>query len=379
MNPKLSLCAIVKNEAKNLPRCLNSVKNYVDEIVVVDTGSTDGTPEIALSYGAKVKHFQWCDDFSAARNYAISQASGDWILMLDADEELVVESNDFLAEVNLQPEVVGYFLSYIEINDRVKLTPSYRMCLFRNIPNFKYVGCFHELLQYDRQDEDRNIIGNLNSLKVLHYGFSTEHKRQKNIDRDIPMLERIAKESGLSLRLLGALAEMYSENQQPEKARECYAEAFDRLLPNLLSGNKPQPFTFVASLIYALGIQSITQKDEETARLLGQRGLEWCHDYPPLNYLAAGILREWGFPLGAIAYFENCLRMGREGSYYKGEPFTVNFMTTYPAYEMGCTYLEMCQYQLAIAAFELTLSFDPNFTTAREKLTEINQLLTTQA
>ena len=103
---------IVKNEKHNLPRCLDSAKPYVDEIIVVDTGSVDGTPEIAAEYGAKVSYFEWCDDFAAARNYAISQISGDWILMLDADEELVVNSDNYKDEIISNPTILVYALTY---------------------------------------------------------------------------------------------------------------------------------------------------------------------------------------------------------------------------------------------------------------------------
>jgi glycosyltransferase involved in cell wall biosynthesis len=85
---KLSLCMIVKNEEATLSKSLSSVKNVVDEMVVLDTGSTDRTPEIAKKFGAKVHHFEWCNDFSAARNEALKYVTGDWILVLDADETL---------------------------------------------------------------------------------------------------------------------------------------------------------------------------------------------------------------------------------------------------------------------------------------------------
>src|ERR1700733_5202223 len=85
-NPKLSLAMIVKNEARCLARCLRSVQGIVDEIIVADTGSTDDTPKIARESGAKILHFDWVGDFAAARNFALDQTSGDWILVLDADE-----------------------------------------------------------------------------------------------------------------------------------------------------------------------------------------------------------------------------------------------------------------------------------------------------
>ena len=88
---KLSLCAIAKNEEAALPKCLSSVKGVVDEIVLLDTGSSDRTVEIALDIGAKVYNFDWCNDFSAARNEALKYVQGDWVLVLDADEVLVPE------------------------------------------------------------------------------------------------------------------------------------------------------------------------------------------------------------------------------------------------------------------------------------------------
>jgi tetratricopeptide (TPR) repeat protein len=171
---------------------------------------------------------------------------------------------------------------------------------------------------------------------------------------------------------------MYADTQQTEKAQECYSEAFDRLLPNLTDGTAPDELAFVPSLIFTLGVQSLQQEDYETARLLCQRGLEWCPNYPPLNYLAGATIRALGFPLGAVAYFENCLRLGREGNYYKGEPFEQSYMTIYPAYDMGCIYIDLERPQEALAAFELALSFDANFTAAQEKIDKIKQFLDTQ-
>ncbi|HEY1789940.1 MAG TPA: glycosyltransferase family 2 protein, partial [Verrucomicrobiae bacterium] len=98
--PKLSVAMIVRNEARCLARCLDSIRALADEIVIVDTGSTDGTVEIAEAFKAKVSQFKWVDDFSAARNFSLDQAAGDWILVLDGDEfageELVREIAEFI-------------------------------------------------------------------------------------------------------------------------------------------------------------------------------------------------------------------------------------------------------------------------------------------
>ena len=83
---KITQCMIVKNEEKNIRQALSWGKEVVSEQIVVDTGSTDRTVEIAEQMGAKVYHFSWIDDFAAAKNYAIEQATGEWIVFLDADE-----------------------------------------------------------------------------------------------------------------------------------------------------------------------------------------------------------------------------------------------------------------------------------------------------
>lgn len=372
IKPILSLCMIVKNERHNLPRCLSSVKPYVDEMIVVDTGSEDGTPEIAAKHGAKVRYFEWCDDFAAARNYAISQASGNWILMPDADEEIVVESEDFLHQITFRSDVIAYQIALTEANDPSR-TPAYLIRLLRNLPDLKYVGRFHEQPRYQNKCIIENQISYLESVKIIHYGYTKEQLLQKNLIRNIPILERSRQNEGLNLMLLYSLAGMYADTQQSEKAQECYSEAFERLLPNLMDGTAPDEFSFVPSLIFILGVQCLQQEDYETARLLCQRGLEWCANYPPLNYLAGATIRALGFPLGAVAYFENCIRLGREGNYYKGEPFEVSYMTTYPTYDLGCVYLEMGRVQEALVAFDVALSFNPNFREAQEKVNKIRE------
>ena len=88
MQPTISLCMIAKDEEKLLEKCLNPIKDAVDEIIIVDTGSKDKTKEIAKKFTNKLCNFEWCDDFSKARNFSISKATKDWILILDLDEKI---------------------------------------------------------------------------------------------------------------------------------------------------------------------------------------------------------------------------------------------------------------------------------------------------
>jgi len=113
---KLSLVMIAKNEARCLARCLQSVRNIVDEIIVTDTGSTDDTVKIASKNGAKMSHYAWANDFAAARNFALAQAAGDWILVLDADE---------WASENLAKEIRNFIQGPPQIG-RLKIVSDFR-------------------------------------------------------------------------------------------------------------------------------------------------------------------------------------------------------------------------------------------------------------
>src|SRR5918997_4758595 len=142
----LSLCMIVKDEEEMLPRTLEAVKPAVDEIIVVDTGSTDRTVEIAESFGAKVLHHEWTGDFAAARNVSIDAATGDWILYLDADEVLVAEDAPRLRELTGQTWREAFYLVETnftgDIEDGTAVTHN-AMRVFRNRPEYRFDGRLH--------------------------------------------------------------------------------------------------------------------------------------------------------------------------------------------------------------------------------------------
>jgi tetratricopeptide (TPR) repeat protein len=373
MNPLLSLCMIVKNEATTLARCLASAKPYVDELIVVDTGSTDNTIEIAKSFGAEIYTFEWCNDFAAARNYTLAKASGHWVLILDADEELKVEVNTFQTCLETAMTAIAFAIPLRDVISNE--TAMHPLRLFRRLDDLKFVGRYHEHLRYQGNPlTDNSIVKLLPNVEIIHYGYSEATIAQKSPLR-IPILEKIRQDEGLDLMLLWTLSGMYECVQDLEGAQGCYREAFARLSPDLLANTPPQDTRAVRSWLYSLGVRSLEAEDFETASFICQQGSAWFSDYPPLHYLNGLLLKLLGFPRGAIPYFELCLEASRTGKYFMGEPFNQDLISVYPAYEIGNSFLALGNPLQAIAAFDLALSFNPNHPQAQLNLEAAKALL----
>ncbi|WP_419886100.1 glycosyltransferase [Paenibacillus sp. B-A-8] len=149
----VSLCMIVKNEEQTLGRCLSSVRELVDEIIIVDTGSSDGTKELAASYGARVYDFEWVNDFSKARNYAFSLATQEYLLWLDADDYLQSEDAEALGSVisGLPWDIDAVSMHYYLDRDKDgSVTSSLRRNrLVRRSCGFRWIGIVHEYLEVE--------------------------------------------------------------------------------------------------------------------------------------------------------------------------------------------------------------------------------------
>lgn len=161
---EISLCMIVKNEEDVLERCINSVKNMIDEVIVVDTGSTDNTISIAEKLGAKIYNFQWIDNFASARNYAFSKATKEYILWLDADDVFNRNDIDKFKELKstLDPKVDSVTMNYVLTlgNNGEFINSIRRNRLVKREKNFQWKGRVHEYLEVygDILHSDLNII-----------------------------------------------------------------------------------------------------------------------------------------------------------------------------------------------------------------------------
>ena len=162
----ISVCMIVKNEEKTLPVCLKSLEGIADELIVVDTGSADGTVAAAEAAGAKVFHFEWADDFAKARNFAFSKASCDYIYSADADEELDEENRERflrlkkeLGENGFLPDIVQFYysgqLSQVSVYNYDR---EYRPKLFKRERPFVWEGAVHEQVRLEPDVYDSEIV-----------------------------------------------------------------------------------------------------------------------------------------------------------------------------------------------------------------------------
>ena len=182
---KISACVIAKNEAENLPRWLKSAQGFADEMIVVDTGSSDETAAIAAKAGAKVYSFQWMDDFSAAKNFALDQATGDWVVFTDADEYFTEESvprvRPLIEEYDGQQDLAGFIVQLVNIDMDTGVllgTQAKVQRIFRRVPWIRFVGNIHEHVENLSGDPRREMML-APGLTLYHTGYSPRIMQSK--------------------------------------------------------------------------------------------------------------------------------------------------------------------------------------------------------
>lgn len=191
---EISLCMIVKNEEKILARCLDSIVDLVDEVIIVDTGSTDTTKEIAAKYTDKIYDFQWIDDFSAARNFAFSKATKDFIYTADADEVVDEENRQKFRQLKeaLVPEVDIVQMKYgnqLQFGTAYNFDEEYRPKLFKRLREFIWTEPIHEMVRLDPIVFDSDIvIGHFPENNHCKRDFSTF---QKHIKKGLRLSKRL--------------------------------------------------------------------------------------------------------------------------------------------------------------------------------------------
>ncbi|MDQ3742476.1 MAG: glycosyltransferase, partial [Actinomycetota bacterium] len=218
----LSLCMIVKDEEAMLGRTLEAARPHVDEIVVVDTGSTDRTVEIAESYGARVLHHEWTGDFSAARNVSLDAATGDWIVYLDADEVLVDGDGPRLRALTGQTWREAFYLvmtNYVGDVEDNHLQHFNALRMFRNRPEYRFDGRLHEQWADKLPLFLPERVAVASDVRVEHFGYLGAVRDSKGkSERNLALLQRQAAEGDDSPFMHFNLGSEYHALDEPQRA-----------------------------------------------------------------------------------------------------------------------------------------------------------------
>lgn len=261
---KLSVCIITKNEAHNLKTCLSRLSNYNTqrefEIVVVDTGSSDDSKKIALSYTPSVYDFEWCNDFSAARNYAIEQAAGDYILMLDTDEFVdEFDLNEVQKLIHLHPDAVGRMHRKNLYQSEGNAMSSNEL-VNRLFPkkSFHYEGRIHEQIErFSGEPYDTYVI----PFFTTHVGYQgNQDNRSIKAKRNLDLLLQELETKKNDPYILFQIGKAYFYEQEYAKAIPYLEQAMEQNLDINLS--------YVHSIIVTFGYCLIYTKQYQAALML---------------------------------------------------------------------------------------------------------------
>lgn len=341
---ELSVCIITKNEAGRLEKCLKALSPYPWEVVVVDTGSSDNSMEIAERYGANVRSFAWVDDFAAAKNFAIAQAEHEMVLVLDTDEYLEeLDYGKLIQQIEAHPKAVGRILrrNVFAADGEEKETLEYIHRIFSK-DLYCYQGRIHEQVIRKDAPPDGEARWDYKTyyteLSILHDGYSgTEEERREKAQRNIRLLLEAQKDSPEDPYLQYQLGKGYYMAGNYEEAAEWFDKAlYYDLNPKLeyvidmvetygyalLKLNRPQAalmlegvynefgrsadFQFLMGLIY-MNNEMFDKAVEEFKKATGHKTARTVGVNSYLAWYNAGVIREClGDRKTARKYYENC-------------------------------------------------------------------------
>ena len=280
---KLSACMIVKNEERLLGQCLGSIRDYVDEIIVVDTGSEDRTIAIAKAYGAEVYEHSWQKDFAFHRNQAFGYATGDWMLVIDADEKLIVTAYTPLEALKKNfeklPEDACALMFTVLCKNRFGHTTSTGQSLrfFKNGVGVRYEGYVHNYAVLPR-----GMCGVPTDLEIEHYGYDLSPEVMDiKFKRSSELLYKNIEETPDDYRpyfyLCNLLASYTKWDEAIEAGKKCL-----QLLPEELRADKRAPFV---AMYHTIGmIYCVKKGDPHNALEIVEKGVALFPGSLDLNY-----------------------------------------------------------------------------------------------
>jgi tetratricopeptide (TPR) repeat protein len=316
--PRITLCMIARDEQRFLADCLSRAAPFVDEIVLVDTGSRDDTVGIAQSFGARVLHEEWQDDFSAPRNTALRAATGDWILVLDADEFLQPGAGERIRELVRCPAVSGYHLRFVNVYGAGRTQGVMMVRLFRNLPGLAYENVIHEQVtpSLHRAGTAMGLDISTTDVEVEHHGYTDEvmSRRGKNERNERLFVKQLSLQPN----------DVYGHYKYGDFLRRLPGRCADaralleRCLELILEGSPtlPRGLPYAGEVAALCALEAARAGEHARAREVLDIALRRFVPTPNLHYLAANLALAERRPADAILHFRRCLA-------YRGQTLVV--------------------------------------------------------
>lgn len=343
--PLLSLCVIARNEADNIARCLKSVGSLADEIIVVDTGSTDDTAEIGQKLGAKVYFQKWQENFALAKNYALAQARGEWILLMDADDELSKDTRKEIPGLLKAKDTDGFLFQTVNLlisGGRAAKVANLQVRLVRNSPEFRFQGAVHERILGQKGARVKAL-----PLQVYHYGYLDADRVKDKIHRNLKILHRELGKTPDDLYLLFNLGVEYLRANQNGKALACLEKVWQNAAPD--AGYLPEA---VRKLAFACLVTVNLQRGLSVLA----RAVQIFPDYTDLYYWQGVIHHTAGEYQDAVRAWQKCLSLGEAPFTYPAELGTGSFLAWQA---LGDAASEQCDYLEAERCYLQALALSP--------------------
>ncbi len=348
----LSLCMIVKNEAASLSRCLESVDGFVDEMIIVDTGSTDDTIAIAQSFGAQVYCYNWENDFAAARNFGLQYVQSGWVLVLDADEVLVKDVIPQLQAILQQDNLLTVTLLRHEVG--AQQSPySLLSRLFRNHPQIHFQRPYHELIDDSvltiQAKEPHWQVGHLPTVAIEHFGYQVDAiATRKKHERACQIMAAALTNDPNDAYLCSKLGALYVDMGQVEQGIELLQQGL-----NL----HPTEASVLYELHYHLGHTYAQCRQAAPALQHYQQAVQ--QDLPGL--LKLGAYNNWANLLQDGGRYEQASRLYQQVISLQPE-WAVGY------YNLGLTLRAMGNLAGAIAAYQQAIQKQPDYAEAYQNL-----------
>jgi GT2 family glycosyltransferase/2-polyprenyl-3-methyl-5-hydroxy-6-metoxy-1,4-benzoquinol methylase len=366
--PKLSLCMIVRDNETTIGPCLESIRPWVDEMIVIDTGSTDATAVLCESLGATVHHWAWRDDFSAARNESLRYATGEWIFWMDSDDTISEECGrqlQALVRQSAPPHLLGFVMQVhcpgpereggrnVTVVDHVKV--------FRNRPDLRFEHRIHEQILPAIRRAGGDVA--FTDIHVVHSGSDhSEEGKARKLVRDFRLLELDLQERPDHPFVLFNLGMTCADCGR-------YDEAIDYLNRCLVVSSPAEShvrkaYALLLSSLFALG-------DHETGRQVSQNALTLYPDDKELLFRAAMLAHVLGHLHTAASYY---LRVLSEAVSRCFSSIDSTLATIKARHNLGVVYMDLHDFVKARAQWELILHDQPDYQPAHEALRQLDRV-----